>query len=113
MVSIVIIGSGNVAQHLITAFLQSNEVELIQVFSRQKEKVLHLLSSDKIVSEKGDEGGVVYKKYITRDLKIELSDEYILESTYAHEQLYSLAEELAEMPFMIMMVEILKYSQAI
>lgn len=51
MVSIVIIGSGNVAQHLITAFLQSNEVELIQVFSRQKEKVLHLLSSDKIVSE--------------------------------------------------------------
>lgn len=51
MVSIVIIGSGNVAQHLITAFLQSNEVELIQVFSRQKENVLHLLSSDKIVSE--------------------------------------------------------------
>jgi predicted short-subunit dehydrogenase-like oxidoreductase (DUF2520 family) len=51
MVSIVIIGSGNVAQHLITAFLQSNEVELIQVFSRQKEKVLHLLSSDKIVSD--------------------------------------------------------------
>ncbi len=51
MVSIVIIGSGNVAQHLITAFLQSNEVELIQVYSRQKEKVLHLLSSDKIVSE--------------------------------------------------------------
>jgi predicted short-subunit dehydrogenase-like oxidoreductase (DUF2520 family) len=51
MVSIVIIGSGNVAQHLITAFLQSNEVELIQVFSRQKEKVLHLLSLDKIVSE--------------------------------------------------------------
>lgn len=65
--------------------------------------------SDKIVSEKGDEGGVVYKKYITRDLKIELSDEYILESTYAHEQLYSLAEELAEMPFMIMMVEIFGY----
>lgn len=51
MVSIVIIGSGNVAQHLITAFLQSNEIELIQVFSRQKESVSHLISSDKIVSE--------------------------------------------------------------
>lgn len=51
MISIVIIGSGNVAQHLITAFLQSNEVELIQVFSRQKEKVSHLISLDKIVSD--------------------------------------------------------------
>ncbi|PKP16200.1 MAG: DUF2520 domain-containing protein, partial [Bacteroidetes bacterium HGW-Bacteroidetes-23] len=51
MISIVIIGSGNVAQHLITAFLQSNEVELIQVFSRQKESVSHLISSDKIVSD--------------------------------------------------------------
>lgn len=51
MVSIVIIGSGNVAQHLITAFLQSNEIELIQVFSRQKETVSHLISLDKIVSD--------------------------------------------------------------
>jgi len=50
MISIVIIGSGNVAQHLITAFLQSNEIELIQVFSRQKESVSHLISSNKIVS---------------------------------------------------------------
>ncbi|RAR46958.1 Rossmann-like and DUF2520 domain-containing protein [Flavobacterium lacus] len=51
MVSIVIIGSGNVAQHLITAFLQSDEIELIQVFSRQKESVSHLISLDKIVSD--------------------------------------------------------------
>lgn len=51
MVSIVIIGSGNVAQHLITAFLQSNEMELVQVFSRQKEKVSNLISLDKIVSD--------------------------------------------------------------
>lgn len=50
MISIVIIGSGNVAQHLITAFLQSNEIELNQVFSRQKESVSHLISSNKIVS---------------------------------------------------------------
>ncbi|UPQ79052.1 F420-dependent NADP oxidoreductase [Flavobacterium azooxidireducens] len=51
MVSIVIIGSGNVAQHLISAFLQSDEIELVQVFSRQKESVSHLISSDKIVSD--------------------------------------------------------------
>lgn len=50
MISIIIIGSGNVAQHLITAFLQSNEIELVQVFSRQKEKLSHLLLADKIVS---------------------------------------------------------------
>lgn len=51
MISIVIIGSGNVAQHLITSFLQSDEIELIQVFSRQKESVSHLISMDKIVSD--------------------------------------------------------------
>ncbi|MBC8882848.1 DUF2520 domain-containing protein [Flavobacterium piscinae] len=50
MISIVLIGSGNVAQHLITAFLQSDEIELVQVFSRQKESILQLISSDKIVS---------------------------------------------------------------
>lgn len=51
MISIVIIGSGNVAQHLISAFLQSSDIELIQVFSRKKESVSHLVALDKIVSE--------------------------------------------------------------
>lgn len=51
MISIVIIGSGNIAQHLIAAFLQSDEIELTQVFARQNGSVLHLISSDKIVSE--------------------------------------------------------------
>lgn len=51
MISVVVIGSGNVAQHLIRAFLQSDAIELIQVFSRQKESVSHLIPLDKIVSE--------------------------------------------------------------
>lgn len=45
-----IIGSGNVAQHLIQAFLKSNEIELVQVFSRQKEVVAHLVSPEKITA---------------------------------------------------------------
>ena len=51
MVTLAIIGSGNVAQHLIQAFTKSNEMELVQVFSRNKEAVSHLLSKDKITTE--------------------------------------------------------------
>ena len=36
MIKIAIIGSGNVAQHLISAFVQSSHTEIIQVFSRRK-----------------------------------------------------------------------------
>ncbi|CAA0235471.1 DUF2520 domain-containing protein [Tenacibaculum maritimum] len=42
MISIVIIGNGNVAAHLIDAFLASKEVNLVQVFARDIEKVAHL-----------------------------------------------------------------------
>ena len=51
MVSVVLIGSGNVAQHLIAAFLQSDDVELVQVFSRKKEEVAHLLPNEKITAD--------------------------------------------------------------
>lgn len=51
MIKVSIIGSGNVAQHLIKAFSQSAEVELVQVFSRQKESVAHLLDLDKITND--------------------------------------------------------------
>jgi len=37
MISVVIIGSGNVAQHLISAFAKSEMIEVIQVFSRNSE----------------------------------------------------------------------------
>jgi predicted short-subunit dehydrogenase-like oxidoreductase (DUF2520 family) len=54
MIKVSIIGSGNVAQHLIPAFAKSDEIELAQVFSRQKKSVAHLLDSDKIVTNFND-----------------------------------------------------------
>ena len=51
MIKVSIIGSGNVAQHLIQAFCKSAEIELVQVFSRKKEAVNHLIASDKIISD--------------------------------------------------------------
>lgn len=49
MIKIVIIGSGNVANHLIEAFAKSTTVEVIQVFARQKESVTPLFDSNKII----------------------------------------------------------------
>jgi predicted short-subunit dehydrogenase-like oxidoreductase (DUF2520 family) len=51
MIRITLIGSGNVAQHLIKAFTKSELIEIAQVFSRNKEKLTHLLHSDKIVTD--------------------------------------------------------------
>ena len=55
MIKISIIGSGNVAQHLITTFLHleelSNDVALTQVFSRKKENLTPLLSFEKITDD--------------------------------------------------------------
>jgi len=51
MISISIICAGNVAQHLIKAILKSDDLELVQVFARNKESVSHLIPSDKITSE--------------------------------------------------------------
>ncbi|MEO8534019.1 MAG: Rossmann-like and DUF2520 domain-containing protein [Flavobacterium sp.] len=51
MIRITLIGSGNVAQHLIKAFTKSDLIEIVQVFSRKKENLLHLLDSDKIITD--------------------------------------------------------------
>lgn len=51
MIRITIIGSGNVAQHLIKAFTKSDLVELVQVFSRKKEALSSLIDFDKIVND--------------------------------------------------------------
>ncbi len=48
MIKAIIIGSGNVAQHLIQAFQKSDAVNLLQVFSRQKENISHLIDISKI-----------------------------------------------------------------
>lgn len=51
MISVSIIGSGNVAQHLIQAFSKSPEIELFQVFSREQKSVSHLLDSNQITDD--------------------------------------------------------------
>ena len=55
MIQLSIIGSGNVAQHLISAFLQAQksgaEIELVQVYSRKPESLEHLLDPDKITND--------------------------------------------------------------
>jgi predicted short-subunit dehydrogenase-like oxidoreductase (DUF2520 family) len=51
MIRITLIGSGNVAQHLIKAFTKSELIEIVQVFSRKKETLAHLLDSDKIATD--------------------------------------------------------------
>ena len=48
MIKVVIIGSGNVAQHLVQAFAKSKEIEVLQVLSRQKDTSIPLLDSSKI-----------------------------------------------------------------
>lgn len=51
MIKVVIIGSGNVAQHLIKAFAKTKKINIVQVFSRQKENVTQLLDSGKITND--------------------------------------------------------------
>jgi predicted short-subunit dehydrogenase-like oxidoreductase (DUF2520 family) len=51
MIKITLIGSGNVAQHLIKAFAKSELVEIAQVFSRKKETLASLIGFDKIVDD--------------------------------------------------------------
>ena len=51
MISVVIIGSGNVAQHLISAFAQSETVEVIQVFSRNLDIEINNFEASKITND--------------------------------------------------------------
>lgn len=54
MIKVVIIGSGNVAQHLINALLKSQRngdtIELVQVFSRKAEDLFRLIDPSKIAT---------------------------------------------------------------
>lgn len=51
MTKVSIIGSGNVAQHLIQAFQLDNSIEIVQVFARTKKNLAHLLHTDRIISD--------------------------------------------------------------
>ena len=50
MIKVVLIGSGNVAQHLIKVLHASTSVSLVQAFARKKEVLSHLLPLNKITS---------------------------------------------------------------
>ena len=51
MIKVSIIGSGNVAQHLIKAFSKTTEIELVQVFSRKPKLLISLVPNHKIISD--------------------------------------------------------------
>jgi predicted short-subunit dehydrogenase-like oxidoreductase (DUF2520 family) len=51
MIKVSIIGSGNVAQHLIQAFQSNPSIELVQVVARDIKSVAHLLDSNRITSD--------------------------------------------------------------
>lgn len=72
MIKVVLIGSGNVAQHLIQVLLQAKNVNLAQAFARNPNHLLHLLPEEKITSD--------YNKIIEADLYIiSISDNAISE----------------------------------
>lgn len=76
MIRITLIGSGNVAQHLIKAFTKSEEIEIGQVFSRKKKSLLHLIDSDKIVTDFSDlKDADLYVISITDDAISEVSSQ--------------------------------------
>lgn len=76
MISIVIIGSGNVAQHLIKSFSTASEIDVIQVFARKPESISHLISLNKITSD--------YQEFKEADLYlISVSDNAIAEVSSA------------------------------
>jgi predicted short-subunit dehydrogenase-like oxidoreductase (DUF2520 family) len=54
MIRVSIIGSGNVAQHLIVAFSKTADIELVQVFARNGAALAHLINPDKIYTNFND-----------------------------------------------------------
>lgn len=51
MIEVSIIGSGNIAQHLIAAFSNASGVQLKQVFARNPEKLFHIVNANKVTSD--------------------------------------------------------------
>jgi len=51
MTKITIIGSGNVAHHLITAFQSEKSTEIVQVFARKRNAILPNIEKEKIISD--------------------------------------------------------------
>lgn len=72
MLKVIVIGSGNVAQHFIKVFLQTKEVSLVQAFARKTESLFHLLPKEQITND--------YKALLEADVYlISVSDNAITE----------------------------------
>ena len=54
MIRVSIIGSGNVAQHLIKAFSKCTEIELVQVFSRNQQSIIKTITKAEVISNLED-----------------------------------------------------------
>lgn len=54
MIKVVLLGSGNVASHLIKAMEVSDTIDLVQVFSRSKKSIENLIESSKITTSFAD-----------------------------------------------------------
>lgn len=54
MIKVVLLGSGNVAQHLLQVMLKSADIELVQVFARHKNSISHLIAEEQITSNYQD-----------------------------------------------------------
>lgn len=75
MIKISIIGSGNVASHLITAFSLSKEAEVVQVFARKKQSVGNLVADEKIISDLSELAKAdLYIISVTDDAVFEVSE---------------------------------------
>ena len=76
MLQVVIIGSGNVAQHLIKAFATTLQVQLVQAFARHPENLSHLLPQEKITNSFDDlEEADVYIIAVSDDSITEVSSQ--------------------------------------
>lgn len=51
MITVAVIGAGNVAQHLILAFQKAKDIQLVQVLARKPKQLTHLLGSHGIISK--------------------------------------------------------------
>lgn len=49
MIKVTVIGSGNVAQHLLKAFVKNPDIELVEVVARTKKELVSFLPAEKIV----------------------------------------------------------------
>lgn len=81
MTKVSIIGSGNVAQHLIQAFQLDGPIELVQVFARNKQSIAHLLDVTKITSDYSQlKAADVYIMAVSDDAIAEVSSQLPFEN---------------------------------